>query len=277
MEFLRYLWSLFLFLLSPLHNEHGTFHLGGFYESIDAAAVFANLAGLADEQLFVSGDDVRVPTENQIILVAAGVAQTSTQGCRLSSPALRRLNNLIILPFQGDADADVEPGSPHAVLDFRANPLIVDAGEALNAEVDSDTTLVAAQWCLLWFAAGPVAPLAGSYFTARATATATLTVDAWTNSQITFTQDLPVGDYRVVGMRAQAAGLVAARLLFRNQSMRPGCLGTDAPTDIEWPGFRYGGLGEWGTFNTNTPPSVDFLSVSADTAETVLLDLEKIS
>jgi hypothetical protein len=38
-----------------------------------------------------------------------------------------------------------------------------------------------------------------------------------------------------------------------------------------------GQLGEWGTFSHNTPPTVDFLSLSADTSQTVDLDLIMIT
>jgi len=36
-------------------------------------------------------------------------------------------------------------------------------------------------------------------------------------------------------------------------------------------------LGNWGEFDHTYPPQVEFLSVSADTAEVVYLDLVKIS
>jgi len=35
-------------------------------------------------------------------------------------------------------------------------------------------------------------------------------------------------------------------------------------------------MGVWGEFTHDSPPTVDFLSVSADTSETVYLDIVKI-
>ena len=80
----------------------------------------------------------------------------------------------------------------------------------------------------------------------------------------------------MIGMRANGAGLVAARLVPRGAGHRPGCLGVDADNQIEHPMFRHGGLGEWLRFVHDNVPSVDFLSVSADTAQEVLLDLVKV-
>jgi hypothetical protein len=117
---------------------------------------------------------------------------------------------------------------------------------------------------------------AGNIFTVRATGTTTLVANAWTNGTLTFSQQLPEGDYAVVGMYAQSAGLQAARLVRPGYAWRPGCPGSDADGDVSPPRFRNGGLGTWLTFNHRNPPSVDYLSNVADTAETVNLDLIKI-
>jgi len=62
-------------------------------------------------------------------------------------------------------------------------------------------------------------------------------------------------------------------VVFVGGRWRPGALGVDAQDDIEHEMFRHGGLGSWGEFEDVDTPSVDFLSVSADAAEDVTLDL----
>lgn len=250
-------------------------HLGGFMESIDPAGAFANLAALSDDRLFTSGDDLRVPSLNQVLMVAAGVASGATKGARLTSPTLDALVRLIVAPYNGGNDGNVEPDSPPAVLDLTSNPLALGVDEILQAEVDSDPTAAAYQWVLLWFSDGAPTPVSGQpVFTARATGSTTLTAGAWTSVNITLDENLPPGNYQVVGLRAQSAGLVAARIVFRTGAQwRPGVLGCDADTDLDMPHARYGGLGVLGEFPFTQLPAVECLSVSADTSETVYLDL----
>ena len=105
-------------------------------------------------------------------------------------------------------------------------------------------------------------------------ATDELVVDTWTPQEMVLVDRIETGRYQVVGMRAHSAGLVAARLTRLGGSpWRPGCLGVDAYTDIEHPMFRNGGLGIWGEFQESNIPAVEFLSISADTAQEVTLDL----
>ena len=78
-------------------------------------------------------------------------------------------------------------------------------------------------------------------------------------------------------MRASSAGLIAARLVFSQYPWRPGCIASDTLGEQSAPIFRFGALGIWGEFSHNTPPTVDFFSLSADTSQTVDLDLVLLS
>jgi len=253
------------------------FHLAGFGETIDAAGALVNIAALADDVIATSGDDLRVPSLNQILAIAAGVASGGEGYARLDAPSLLRKTRQYISPVNGNGDADAEPGSPPAVMDFRDNPLRLRSTEDIQALIDSDTTSAQFQWLLALFSDGQVVKPSGEIFTVRATATATLTVDVWTQTQVTFQDNLPAGEYAVVGMRAISAGLIAARLVFRGgEGWRPGCIGLDSDSDLDHPMFRHGGLGVWGRFSHNSEPAVEFLSVVADTAEEVYLDLIQV-
>lgn len=253
------------------------FHLAAFWENIDIAGTMQNLAAVADQSIFTSGDDLRVPDDvNQIVTIAAMVGSGGTGRAALVAPSLRDIVNLDIQPINGGADADAEPDTPHKVVDLRDNPVPLETGESLNAQIDSNTTAAADQSVLVWLADGAIQRVTGSpIYSVRATAAITCVAGAWTNGSLTFAQTLPVGTYAIVGMRAEGATLIAARLVFRGSGLRPGCMGTDADTDQEWEGFRRGGLGVWGEFHSTVPPTVDVLANDADSAQEFILDLVK--
>lgn len=241
----------------------------GYYESQDSA-VLVNIAAIADPHVTVTGDNIYVPGELPFLAGFYFHGVNFTQG-QIASPTLRRLANIDVEP----ADLAAEPGSPPAMHDLFSTPKGLTAGEAVTALMAEDAAGASAVQATVWFSSGPIAPATGEIFTVRATSATTLVANAWTNGALTFSQTLPVGTYDVVGMRAQSAGMKAARLVFTGYSWRPGCLGCDADGDLDAPAFRNGRAGIWGSFAHTTPPTVDFLSISADAAEVVHLDLIK--
>lgn len=255
------------------------FHLAGFGESLDPGAVFVNIAALADDRLFVQGDDLRVPELNQIILAAGGANDDTPPRIRLDSPTLDEVVRFEISPLNVATDADVEPGSPHALMKMMQSPLILGRDEILQAELDSNPAVAARlQWALLWFADGPVSPITGQrIFTARLTGTATLVADTWTDVPLTLDENLPPGDYQVVGARFESATAIAGRIIFRTGNQwRPGALASDAIADLSDEIFRFGRLGIWGEFPFTQLPSAEFFAAAGDTAEIVHLDLIRI-
>ena len=122
---------------------------------------------------------------------------------------------------------------------------------------------------------GPSAPVNGEILTIRATASITLVDGVWTNGNITFDQVLPVGDYNIVGMRAEGTGLVAARLVIQGYPWRPGIVGrtTVAQDDLDM--MRFGRSGVLGTFNNNVPPTLDAIGATG-TTQVIYLDLIKV-
>lgn len=246
------------------------FTLVAWTESQDSA-VLVNIAALADPHVRVVADDIYVPA----LSFLSGYhfhGANFTQG-QISSPSLRVQNLIDVEP----ADLAAEPGSPPAFHDLFENPIPLVASEAINTLMAEDAAGASRVTALVWFSSGPVTPVTGKIQTVRATGATTLGASVWTNCALTFSQTLPAGRYQVVGMRAQSAGAQAARLVVPGFSWRPGCIGCDADGDIDPPRLRYGRAGVWCEFDHDAPPTVDFLSVSADTAEVVHLDLIKIA
>ena len=248
-----------------------------FYESKDPAGAWAALAAIADQHVYTADTDLTVPELAQVVAVAAGVASGANELARLSSPSLRDISLPLIHPVNGVADADTEPDADPKVTDLRTTPLILRPNEALNAEVHSTPTAARAQWVIVWLADGVIAPVTGEIITVRATNTDTLDAGEWTNGNLTLDEDLPVGHYQVVGIRAISAGLVAVRIVPRGGRWRPGVLGCDAANDADHHIFRMGQMGVFCEFASNMTPSMDFLSISGDSDQEVFLDLIRIS
>lgn len=254
-------------------------HTSGFYESIDAAGSFSNITALVDARLFTQGDDLRVPNLNQVVLISAGIPSGGNERVRLSSPTLDELTRFEPSSLNGGADGDAEPGSPPALEDLRDSPLVLGVDEILQCEVDQNPTSAQASWCLLWFSDGPLASVSSRRgFTVRATSSNTLTADVLTQDTITLDENLPPGQYQAIGLRAQSAGMIMARYLFRTGNFfRPGVLGMDDINDIGSPIFRHGGLGVMGEFPFTQTPAIEALSISGDSSQVYHLDLVRIS
>lgn len=250
------------------------------YESADRAATLQNLAALTDRHIYTSGDDLRVPALNQLVACAVGVASGGSGYVRIDAPSLLDLTRLYIQPVNGNTDAPAEPGSPPAIVDFRSNPVILSPDEVLQAFADDNPTAAAAGWAIYWLSDGPIAPVGGGRMTSvRATSATALVADAWSTVTPTFADVLPVGNYAVIGLRAEAAGLVAARLVFKGgtgPTWRPGVLGCDSDSDINSDIFRFGNFGVFGEFHSTTPPDIECISVSADASQEFILDLVKL-
>lgn len=248
-----------------------------FYENIDPAGAFAPIAGVADQHVRVVGDDIQVPNQmNKIILAAGMIENTVAPRARLTAPSLRRLVLPMLAPLNVAGAGAVEPNSPQRIIDRRLSPLELESGEQLNAEIFSNPAAAQDQSVVAWLGDGVIQPVTGKIFTVRATGATTLVAGAWGNTPLTFDEDLPRGRYQIVGMRPESAGCVAARCVFVGGGPRPGALGCDGVDDIQADVFRHGNLGVFGEFEDNEPPTVDFLSISADTAEVVYFDLIQV-
>lgn len=240
----------------------------GYSESQDSA-VLVNIAALADPHVRVEGDNVVVPPDlsNLLAEYAVGISITRAQ---LVSPSLRRVFPYEIVPIDRGAD---EPSSGLLLNDHFTAPVPLTGDEALNALGAEDGTGATRSAVLVVLGSGPIEAIRQPIFTIRATASVTLTANTWINAGLTLDQTLPAGRYQLVGARFESVGLVAFRFVFPGFEWRPGGLGVDAASDLLPPGQRRGGWGVWGEFRHNTPPTVDFWSISADTSETGQLDL----
>ena len=248
------------------------FTLIAYSESQDSATL-TNVAALVDPHVRVVGDDIVVPDALPYVGGVYGIGAAISRA-QLVSPSIRRRYPYEVTPL----DINAEPSDPVKYLPFFQSPIALDASEALNFQCAENGAGAQQSSGLVWLCDGATTPISGEeMFTIRSTNASTLVAYAWTNGALTQSDTLPAGTYAVVGMRASSAGLIAARLVFSQFPWRPGVIASDTLGELGVPIFRMGGLGVWATFEHNTPPTVDFLSVSADTSQTVDLDLVLVS
>ena len=245
-------------------------HLAVFAESIDPAGALVNIAAINDDSVFTSGDDIRVPVALPYLIGSAAlISATTPVQAQLQSPSLRQVANI-----------DIEPcalglvfGDPAELAFHPTNPIPLRGDESLNFLVNTNPAGAELHYGLVWFSDGSQQSVSGDIFSVRATMSVTGVANAWVNGSLTFSQDLPVGTYDVVGMRVRGAGLVAARLNFIGGAWRPGVPGAIAIDDKISEQFRYGRMGVYGSFHTNTPPSVEIVAAAAAITPVVILDL----
>lgn len=245
------------------------FHLSAFY--LSSASISALTKVPAVQSVFdnVQNNNVVVGAFNNII-AAHGFALDMTRA-QLQSPTLEIPGYPDIRPF--NIAVPTNAVSP-AVQRWFDSPLVLKPTEQLsyyatdNIGTGSDNIYGA-----VIFADKPPAPTKGAYRTLKLTGTTTLTAFSWTQVQLTFEDNLPVGKYTVIGARAKSSGCVYFRLGYPGLAYRPGGIGVQSDSAQEPSWQRAGGMGEWFTFDNTVILSADFLAGSGDTSEEVELDV----
>ena len=247
-----------------------TFHLAAYTASADQAAIAA-ITALSDPALTVSGNNIQIPDFGQY-LMGAYANGVNISRAQLQSPSLRRVVN----PEIRAIDISATPTTNPDYLNLFHNPIKLDVSEQMQAFTAESGAGATRMNVLVMLGDGKADVITDPIYTVRATGAVTLTAFAWTNGAFVFDQVLPVGDYAIVGARCESAGLIGFRFVFQGSTPRPGGVGIASGGIFDPIGQRYGGWGVWGVFNSTTPPTVDWLSGSADTAEVFTLDLIRV-
>jgi len=243
------------------------------YETTASEAALTAITPIPDGTVAVIGNDIRVPTALPFIVGAAVMINSAvaTLRAQIVTPSLRAVFPFDVSPISNGL---VFPSTPGFNQLFYA-PVPLVGLEPMDMLIQNGAAVLNRGF--VWLADGAIKPTSGKIYTIRATATATLVTASWVNSgALTFASTLPAGHYQLVGLRSWSANQAAARIFFVGYAWRPGVIAGNAESTIEWPVFRYGGLGVWGEFDNVTPPTIDFMGVT-DTAETLYLDLIKTS
>jgi len=174
-------------------------------------------------------------------------------------------------------DISAEPSSNPRIMDIPQRGIPLIPGEGMRFLVAEGAAGAEYEHGLAWLESEHEAAPEGIIETIRCTGTTTLTAYAWSLCELTLSQQLRAGRYAIVGMSAISAGAIAARLVIPGSGFRPGVIAFDTESDFGTTYSRRGNLGNWGEFEHVYPPKVEFLAVSADTAQTVYIDLVKVA
>ncbi len=252
-------------------------HVVVFSSSILTAGTNQAITPVPDSTVTIGTNNLYVPAKYNKVLYAAGFGGgTAPTRQQLRAPSLREM----FFPEITPANLSGSFTGGRFYTDLAYNPLQLQTNEGLNYYSDGggDGTTAQLVYGVAILGDSSPAPQKGKIFTIYATAAIGAAVGAWNNGPITLDQTLPVGTYDIVGLRVNAAGLVAARLIFIGASAitRPGVFGTDIINRENYPNFRLGQNGIYGLFDTTTPPSLEVVG-GTSTAQTLALDLIKRS
>jgi len=261
------------------------FDIIGFLEATPGTGL-VNLAGALGENLYrvANGDDIINKVENKFLLGAFAAAVSTGQDYRLRQPTLpidHQFHKIML-----EADPDPIQGYEH----FFGRPLPLIGGEKVNALITNATD----ESALVAFIIGNAPITKGMLDAVRPThiirgyGDTTLTAKTWTTVTVTWDQDLPKGEYAIVGLKAghyiAAAPLATlARVLIPgNNSWRPGVPSALMEADHEefqsitaMPFSKFP-LMRQVTFPHTNMPNMEYLSNAAITDETVEMLLQKV-
>jgi hypothetical protein len=207
--------------------------------------------------------------------------------------------SMLPLPFPNFAPNNIGTAieSPAKYWDFSRAPKVLRPTETLNIFASQTSGGAETETVFVEFTDGiitsapPVSSTPaingnGMFTVAHATATATLTANAFTQVTPILDNPLPAGTYALVGARVMSAKALAFRMKPIVEPLwRPGGVGVQAPDQFDPPGQRFlnpltGVMSHWGvwlTFFQNTVPNVDIFSTAADTKQDFWFDLIKLS
>lgn len=247
------------------------FSLVAWSEEQDTGGTLTEMLALKDQHVTTKGNDVLVPAfaPNLIALFALGAGISRAQ---FSTPSLRERSLIDISPLNIAA----KPQSNPRVVNFSERPVPLTAGEGARFLVAETASGAEREFGLAWLQGEREEAPAGDIETIRCTANTTLTPYEWSLCELELSQQLRAGRYAIVGMAAYSAGAIAARLVIPGSAFRPGAIALDSEGKFSTELSRFGRLGKWGEFEHVYPPQIEFLSTSADTAETVYLDVVKV-
>ena len=232
------------------------------------------LSPVRDNVLSTSGaSGFSIPAGMKVI--AAWLGSTTILRGRLVAPSLLRVG----YPYIRPNTLGTVPGTDPNFQVLFDNPLTINDNEVLGVEAMHGAVGNETVRALIWLCDTLEAPPAGSTFWVRYVSTTAAVADAWTGLALTMDQ-LPVGNYAVVGFEHWSANCIGARLVFPGKVLRPGTAGLSggsAPSAARThAAFYEGKLGVYGTFQAFTLPGVEVLSTSTDAVHEGYLRLVRL-
>lgn len=247
------------------------FHMAAFYSSQGVTATPVALNAVQDNYLTqaTSNTYTQDRPSRLIGMYAQGANMARAQ---VNTPIFRAIGPMEVAPVSATAaiaslfPPQVEPqGAP---MIPRVDPIQFLTDNGGGGAED--------QFGFIWLGDGIVQPSAEEIRTVYATSSITVGNKVWGAGTFSFSQALPAGRYRVVGMDVLGANLLAARLVPTTGGMRPGCLARASAAILPTNTFRRGNLGTWMEFESYSQPTIELFGSAAPTTQIIRLDLQQI-
>ncbi len=248
------------------------FHLSAFSGTVaTSTTALTGINPISDPVGFTSGSQLFLGSLSN--LIGGYVLGNAAKRAQITTPSLLSLAPYEVNPIE----SGTVPSSPIPLQLNPSNPIKLVPSEPMTVSVSNDASTGGTTMTGLVFVSdGAVAPVTGNIIRWRATATTPSAGYAWGNATLTFSTSLAEGTYQVVGARIEGAHVIAGRFVFQNSSsVRPGVLAVGSAHALDFPLFRNGNLGVYGTFTNVTPPTIDFLTDGNSETAAIYLDLIK--
>lgn len=246
-------------------------HLCCYSGSVPNTGANNDVAFVTDSVLTKSNNHAILPQDGQ--LIAAAVIGESLNRVRLNTPAARYVSlPSVVPPIVGTT----VPSNPN-IANFDDGPLTIPKADEVAFEFTQAGAGAEVQKAGVIFSFGKRPVPSGQKYRIRGTAAITGSTSAWVNGAITLDSTLPRGMYAVVGLQVVATNIFLGRLVFPGASYRPGCLGQESAGLMPAPIFTDGTLGVFGEFDSVNTPALDIICLGACNAQTVYMDIIKIS
>jgi hypothetical protein len=242
-----------------------------FAGSVAQNAVLAQIPRITDTYIQNVSDGYQ--SQNSLKVFGAYVRSDAASAIRLESPSLR----VPSFPRFAQYDGAANPPNLPPFNDYGDSGPVIPALDPFNVTVSRAGAGAFVSHSLLFMGNSRPSPIVGECRTILCTSAVTTSATAWTPATMTLSDSLPYGRYRIVGAMGFGTGLLAGRFVFPDRQNRPGFLAQQAVDEYGWDYFRYGKLGAWGEFNSTAFPVMEFLNYAANSAQTVQIDIMRVS
>jgi hypothetical protein len=244
-------------------------HVVAFGSSITNSGALVQINQIPDGIIPPAGNGLLIPPQFKYILGVAAIGASITRA-QLASASFRDYGNMDLLPVNIGTVYE----SPVRWQNWLDQPLPISGPVELDAFAAQAGAGAEFDYLIAWLWDGVLQKPTRRPLSVHATASATLVAKKWTAVAMTLDNGLDQGTYALVGARAKSATGLAFRVVPNdNSSNRCGGLMVQAVDGYDLGLQRLGGLGTWTTFTNYNLPQFEYLAVSADSSEDMILDL----
>lgn len=248
-------------------------HLLAFYSSLAASSANAKLNAVEDGQFTIANNQYLL--DKQYRIQRAYALGAAVVDARIVVPSLRS----ITWPYVHPPDKAAAPSNDPSILRYlgNGNRLMAAEGVSMQATTDATSGPLAAQG-FLWIAPSFVNAPVGDCFVMKATSSiVNSVVGTWGRGSIVLDNDLPSGNYALIGADARGTAMAAVRFRFPGQDLLPGIVAEQAVGEFLTDHQRFGRMGLFGVFNSVQLPTVEIYALGTTDTQTYYLDIVKVS